>query len=163
MAVPSSGTLSLLRLAREKVHDDYAGSGAISGRIPLKFVTIGGQGGSQQETYDSTNTGSASYPTNDQPYQMSEFYGYDHDAVSSTTSYRTAANQKFIVVCSYSTSAAIYTVGAIANGSTVYTDNGRTTLLAAGNYAWHVNSNSATPSHRFTVDGSGVVSNWAGC
>ena len=169
MAVPSSGTLSLIGLAREKQNDDYtdttamAGTNQNPGSISLESCATSGSNHSPQVVMEATNTSSPSYPNSSTPHAMSEFYSYDHDYAASTTSYRTAANQKFIVVCSYNTSAAIYTVGAIANSSTVYTDTARTTLLAAGNYAWHVNSNSATPSHSFTVDGSGVVSNWASC
>ena len=40
MAVPSSGTLSLLSLAKEKVHDDYTSSNSVTGPISLKDLTL---------------------------------------------------------------------------------------------------------------------------
>jgi hypothetical protein len=134
MAVPSSGTLSLIGLAREKVHDDYAGSGAISGLIPLKFVTLGGQGGSQQETYDVTNTGSVSNPDNVTPYGMSEFYGYDHDAVGLTayTSSDSGANNKGGAACNLTGSNAYYHDGSgtyPAVNDTCYTSTAGTTTI----------------------------------
>lgn len=156
MAVPSSGTLSLIGLAKEKVHDDYSSGSSISGLIPLKFVTVGGQGGSQQETYDSTNTGSASYPNNDQPYGMSEFYGYDHDFVALSTAYRTASSYaKPLAACNQTTDTQIWFSGSFSNGSTVYTNSAGTTTLAAGNYGYGSSGGSA--SSRFTTNASGVV------
>ena len=169
MAVPGSGTLSLLKLAKEKAYDDYNSgtswppSGVSGSGINLHELTVGGQAHAATYTFEATNTASASYPNSSTPYKMSEFYSYDHDFVGSTTSYRTDSGVKFNVLCASNTTAAIYTVGAIANGSTVYTNATRTATLAAGKYGWHVNSNSTQSTHRFETDGSGVVSNLASC
>jgi len=169
MAVPASGTLSLLKLAKEKAYDDYNSgtswppSGVSGSGINLHELTVGGQAHAATYTFEATNTASASSPNSSTPYKMSEFYSYDHDAVSSTTSYRTNTHVKYNVLCASNTTAAIYTVGAISNGSTVYTDSARTSVLASGKYGWHVNSNSTQATHRFYVDGSGVVSDYTTC
>jgi len=169
MAVPGSGTLSLLKLAKEKVYDDYNSgsswppSGTSGSGINLHELTVGGQAHSQTHVFEATNTAGSNAPNGDTPYRMSEFYSYDHDAVSSTTSYRTNSGFKYNVLCASNTTAAIYTVNAITNGSTVYTDSARTSVLASGKYGWHVNANSTQSTHRFYVDGSGVVSSFASC
>ena len=170
MAVPSSGTeLSLLKLAKEKAYDDYNSStswppSGISGSgINLHELTVGGQAHQTTYTFETTNTSSPSYPDSNTPYQMGEFYSYDHDFVGSTTSYRTDSGVKFNVLCASNTTTAIYTVGAIANGSTVYTNSARTSTLGAGKYGWHVNANSTQATHRFETNSSGVVSNLASC
>ena len=170
MAVPSSGTLSLLGIAREKQNDDYtnttamaAQNGTSPGAISLESCSTSGNNRSGQVVMEATNFSSPSYPPITQAYGMSEFYSYDHDFVASTTSYRTNSGFKYNVLCASNTTAAIYTIGAIANGSTVYTNAGRTTTLAAGKYGWHVNANSTQSTHRFETDGSGVVSSLASC
>ena len=163
MAVPSSGTLSLLGLAKEKVHDDYNSGSSISGQIPFSYLTLGGQGGSQQETYDTTNTNSASYPDNNQPHQMTDWYGYDHDATSTYTQYRTIHYAKPLAACNPGiTSVQTWTTASFANGVTVYTDAGVSTTLAAGNYGYHT-SNSTSPTSRYTTNASGVVSGLTNC
>ena len=81
MAVPGSGELSLLKLAREKLYDDYNSSGAVQSAISLKFLTIGGTGSPMHSgtSFDVTNAISPSHPDNEASYGMSEFYSYDHD------------------------------------------------------------------------------------
>ena len=169
MAVPSSGTLSLIGLAREKQNDDYtdttamAGTNQNPGSISLESCATSGSNHSPQVVMEATNTSSPSYPNGTTPHAMSEFYSYDHDYAASTTSYRTDSGFKYNVLCAASTTTAIYTVGAITNGSTVYTNSTRTSTLGAGKYGWHVNSNSTQSTHRFEADSSGVVSSYASC
>ena len=83
MAVPASGNeLSLLKIAKEKVHDDYNSSSAVQSAISLKHVTVGGNDGVHMHSgtsFDVTNAISPSHPDNDASYNMSEFYSYDHD------------------------------------------------------------------------------------
>ena len=177
MAVPpANGAIYLSKIALEKAYDNYAHSSAwttlepSNNKISLKHVTIGGaphagfyNAGESPEGFEATNTNGPNYPNNDAPYGMQEFLQYDHDFVTSTTSYRTDSGVKFNVLCASNTTTAIYTVGAIANVSTVYTNATRTATLAAGKYWWHGNSNSTQSTHRFETDGSGVVSNLASC
>ena len=74
MAVPSSGTLSLLSLAKEKVHDDYTSGVSVTGPISLKDLTLGGNANGSNVSYDVTNGFSPSHPDNDESYGMQEFY-----------------------------------------------------------------------------------------
>lgn len=170
MVCPSSGEISLLGIAREKQNDDYTnttaltgGQGNTPGSISLESCATSGSNHGPQVVMEATNTSSPSYPNGTTPHAMSEFYSYDHDYAASTTSYRTDSDFKYNILCAASTTTAIYTVGAITNGSTVYTNSTRTSTLGAGKYGWHVNSNSTQSTHRFEADSSGVVSSYASC
>ena len=170
MAVPSSGTLSLIGLMREKQNDDYTDTTAVAGQqgnspgsISLESCATSGNNHGPQVVMEATNTSSPSHPNGTTPHAMSEFYSYDHDVAASTTSYKTDVGVKYNVLCAANTTTAIYTINAITNGSTVYTNSGRTAVLASGKYGWHVNANSTQSTHRFYVDGSGVVSSYASC
>lgn len=81
MAVPSSGSLSLWGLAKEKTHDNYGNTIPIGTwqsyffpNVSLSDATTGAG------DYDGTNQNSSSKPNGTTPHQMSEWYGYDHDA-----------------------------------------------------------------------------------
>jgi hypothetical protein len=81
MAVPSSGTLSLWGLAKEKTHDNYASGIPIAlwkqyffDDVSLRESTTGAG------DYDGTNQDSTNKPDGIFPYGMAEWYGYDHDA-----------------------------------------------------------------------------------
>lgn len=81
MAVPSSGSLSLWGLAKEKTHDNYGNTipigtwqGIFFPNVSLSDATTGAG------NYDGTNQNSSSKPNGTTPHQMSEWYGYDHDA-----------------------------------------------------------------------------------
>lgn len=82
MGVPSSGhSLSLWGLAKEKTHDNYANTipigtwqGNFFPNVSLSDATTGAG------NYDGTNQNSPSKPDGNVPHQMSEWYGYDHDA-----------------------------------------------------------------------------------
>ena len=79
MAVPSSGTLSLQKLAKEKVLDDYDSSSSVTGGIHLTDLVLGGNEYGSPTYYDETNNISSSKPNETGPHSMSEWYGYDHD------------------------------------------------------------------------------------
>ena len=94
--VPSTGTLSLKGLAREKKYDNYASTSDPASPISLADLFLGGNFFGSGESYDTTNTNSVSYPEPDTqqefetngstPLEMSAWYGYDHDyAVSCGT------------------------------------------------------------------------------
>lgn len=86
MVVPSSGILSLAKIANEKNQDDYdsddsevLASGSISLRgLSNNSFTDFGTGGNATNITINTNSGS-NPPNQTEPYSMSEFYGYDHD------------------------------------------------------------------------------------
>jgi hypothetical protein len=92
MAVPSSGELSLFKIAKEVHLDDYnntvpaPGSGGTNWSqlgypsISLKNMSTGAGG------FDPINAGNATSnkPNGSSPHNMSEFYSYDHDLVTIT-------------------------------------------------------------------------------
>jgi len=71
MAVPTSGQLSLGRVHREFIFNDYASSTASGNNISLRNMSTGGNG--------AVNQISSSRPDGSAPHRLSEFYGYDHD------------------------------------------------------------------------------------
>lgn len=83
MSVPSSGSLSMHKMAKEKLYDDYNSSTPIIGIMALSDMVQGGNiNGSNfgpGEYFDETDTGSPSYPSSTPPYRFSDWYGYDHD------------------------------------------------------------------------------------
>ena len=72
MAVPSSGTLSMLGIRREISNSNYNATTTYS-NISLSDMSTGVNG--SINTYNS----SADRPDQSQPHAMSEFYSYDHD------------------------------------------------------------------------------------
>tara|TARA_B100001939_G_scaffold256337_1_gene223242 strand:+ start:461 stop:2056 length:1596 start_codon:yes stop_codon:yes gene_type:complete len=79
MSVPGSGELSLLKIAKEKVHDDYTSSSSITGTISLTDVSTSGDSNGSGESFDVTNTESPNFPDGSVSHGMSEFFSYDHD------------------------------------------------------------------------------------
>jgi len=80
MAVPGSGTLSMLGLSKEKVHDNYSSSSGITNPISMYDLVNGGNTNGSGNSYDTTNQQSSSRPDTTVPHAFSEWYGYDHDA-----------------------------------------------------------------------------------
>tara|TARA_B100000287_G_scaffold252100_1_gene236865 strand:+ start:2492 stop:3316 length:825 start_codon:yes stop_codon:yes gene_type:complete len=56
MAVPSSGEITMLGIAREKVYDNYSSSSAITAPISLKDLHLGGNTEGSGVSYEATNT-----------------------------------------------------------------------------------------------------------
>ena len=83
MAVPSSGSLSLFKIAKEMEFNNYSNTSTFTGYsnlnkatpISLKNMSTGAGG------FDAINTANASAdrPDGSTPHSMSEFYAYDHD------------------------------------------------------------------------------------
>lgn len=71
MALPSSGQISFSDISTELNQDP-------SGELSIATAVEGG--------YEAINTASASFPNDEQPHAISEWYSYDHDAVSYTNS-----------------------------------------------------------------------------
>ncbi len=86
MAVPSSGEITLVGIFSEKNESDYTAFNTDS------ETDISLAGLSRDNIDDSSggeiniNQSSTSKPDDQPPFQMSEFYGYDHDAVSTSFS-----------------------------------------------------------------------------
>ena len=72
MAVPGSGTLSLGKIRQELQTANYAGGPYTAAATGLDPAENG--------TYATINTCSPYYPLSANPANMSEWYGYDHDA-----------------------------------------------------------------------------------
>jgi hypothetical protein len=89
MAVPTSGELSMLKLAREKKYDNYNSTSSITAPISLYDLFIGGNTKGSGENFEATNVNGVNYPKPvtesqylqgiDMPMGMAEWYGYDHD------------------------------------------------------------------------------------
>ena len=85
MAVPSSGEITLVGIFSEKNESDYDAMFAEENNISLA--------GLSRDNIDDSDGGeininqsSTSKPDDQPPFAMSEFYGYDHDAVSTSFS-----------------------------------------------------------------------------
>ena len=85
MAVPSSGEITLVGIFSEKNESDYDAMFAEENNISLA--------GLSRDNIDDSDGGeininqsSTSKPNDQAPFKMSEFYGYDHDAVSTSFS-----------------------------------------------------------------------------
>ncbi len=85
MAVPSSGEITLVGIFSEKNESDYGAMFAEENNISLA--------GLSRDNIDDSDGGeininqsSTSKPNDQPPFHMSEFYGYDHDAVSTSFS-----------------------------------------------------------------------------
>lgn len=89
MAVPSSGQLCLLGIAREKNYDSYTSPSTPPVVSPFKGYELENLADGTQ--YGTINTNSPSYPDGTAPHCMSEWYGYDHDAAPPGASWRTMA------------------------------------------------------------------------
>ena len=77
MAVPGSGEISISKIAKEFVHDDYNNSSSPPSEISLqKLSTHAADGG-----FDAMNLESPNHPDGNTSHGMSEFYSYDHDYV----------------------------------------------------------------------------------
>ena len=80
MAVPSSGELSLLGIRREVSGNNYNSSTNYTD-ISLANLSDG------TVATINTDNDAADRPNGSAPHNMSEFYNYDHDAASATTSF----------------------------------------------------------------------------
>jgi hypothetical protein len=94
MGVPSSGTLEMIKIARERRWSNYSGNGTITGPISMYNLILGGNTGGAVNSGDTYLTPNPSSPTVlpggpppiDTPYRFSNFYGYEQ------TTTRTAFN-----------------------------------------------------------------------
>ena len=80
MAVPSSGTLKFSGFHKEKVVDDYDGVSGTPSHVSLYDLVLGGNTKGSGVSYDLTTGNSAQAPGPNVPYEMSDWYEYDHDA-----------------------------------------------------------------------------------
>ena len=88
MAVPSSGEISLQRLSKELLNDDYLAGGAFNTNVSLTEMST--FTGSFSGESLNTNNATADRPDGSTPHSVSEFYSYDHDKTSGLPSAPTA-------------------------------------------------------------------------
>lgn len=156
MAVPGSGELSMLKLAREKKYDNYDSTSTPASPISLADLFLGGNFFGSGENYETTNTNSISYPEPDTqqefetngstPLEMSAWYGYDHDyAVSCGTQVAFYLAKNTSSVCSGT--ARLY-YGNNSNWlscTQLYTGVINSCTPAAAGYYYNASSGSSTP------------------
>lgn len=77
MAVTGSGEISLGKIAKEFVYDDYNSSSTQPTSVSLQTLSTHAADGS----IDAVNLESPSFPDGNASHGMSEFYSYDHDYI----------------------------------------------------------------------------------
>ena len=75
MAVPSSGVISLNSIYNELDDNNYSG-GTTNSNVSLTNLSNG------TVATINTNNSTVNRPNGSTPHHMSEFYSYDHDAIS---------------------------------------------------------------------------------
>jgi len=137
MAIPSSGALDFLNMARECAYGTW-GSGSITGAISLRDLVAGGNTYGSGQSYPSINTNSSSYPPSSTPVQTNSFYSYDKDATASLTSFSSSVGTTSSkAVCGQSIGSTYYHNGSGTSpttGDDVYTSSAGTTSLSDGYY-----------------------------
>lgn len=143
MAVPSSGSLEMAKLAKEKVYGSYTASGSITGPISMYDLVNGGNTNGSNYNFATTNTNSYYHPDTTTPHKFSEWYGYDHNDIRTLFS-GSGARSSDSNICTYGISAFYYhngTGGQPSTGDVVYSStwNGTTWIstnntLATGYY-----------------------------
>lgn len=136
MAIPSSGALDFLNMARECAYGTW-GSGSITGAISIRDLVAGGDTYGSGQSYPSINTSSSSYPPNTTPVQANSFYGYDKDASSLTSFPSSLGTSSGKSVCSLSITQTFYHDGSAtlpAVGDNVYSNSAGTNPLADNFY-----------------------------
>ena len=135
MAVPGSGTLTLLGIAQERYYSTY-GTGTITGPIVYTDLINGGNTGGSGMNYPALNTSSASLPTTSTPWPMDEWYSYDQSASSSCTAVTLKYNATVAKdACISKRPITLYTdypTGIFTHP--LYTNSGCTTSAATGYY-----------------------------
>ena len=84
MAVPSSGAINMLNIAKERKYSNYNSSSSITSPIYMSDISrlSGGNSSGSGTSYPAVNLANpvSSRPDGSNPLQMSEFKGYDQDA-----------------------------------------------------------------------------------
>jgi len=177
MAVPSSGSISLLGICREKQNDDYTDTTAIqggqggnvvggNGTISLESCATSGSNHGPQVVMEATNTSSSSYPNGTSPHAMSEFYSYDHDFVALSAKYvYTTGVPKGLFACSQTTTTTWYFPDSTpAVGDQVYTNSNGSSPPSAGKYGYcAVCLSNGSTDYWFEVNSSGVITSVTAC
>ena len=136
MAIPASGALDFLNMARECAYGTW-GSGSITGAISIRDLVAGGDTYGSGQSYPSINTSSASFPPNTTPVQANSFYSYDKVASSLTSWQGSFGGGSGKAVCGSATEVTYYHDGSGTYpqvGDNVYTNSTGTTPMADNFY-----------------------------
>ena len=176
MAVPSSGSISLLGICREKQNDDYTDTTAIqggqggnvvggNGTVSLESCATSGSNHGPQVVMEATNTSSPSYPNGTTPHAMSEFYSYDHDYVARVGKYvYDTAVAKGVFACAQTVSSTqwYFPDASPAISDQVYTSATGSGTPSAGKYGYK-NIGTGDTDYWFEVNSSGVITSVTAC
>ena len=160
MAVPTSGPLSQLKLAREAKHADYNGSQSM-GTISLYDLVNGGQANGSTVDYPAVNQGCLPNPANRGSYvQILQVYKKDGSTITGPFTHYLNPSQAA-------------TPSDMANGDTIYTDADLTTTVPAHGSAgtnsayWYQLNTGLTTSQiiceffgSWDTNSSGVITNF---
>lgn len=151
MAVPSSGSLSLFGLAKEKTHDNY-GSTIPVGTWQDNFFDYASltDATTGAGNYDPTNTNSSNKPDNTTPHKMSEWYGYDHDAAATSTACIQVIHSNFAQSNQYSTTGCGSTTAITANSGNVGGNSGNS-LIFINRYVRYRNITGSTKNYNIRL------------
>ena len=162
MAIPSTGTLTMLGIAQERKYSTY-GSGTISNPILMTDLINGGG----LNSFPALNTSSPSKPNTSTPHAMNEWYGYDQDA---------AAADFFALINSGTSSSGASCASSGADNltlyhgtgganvcpvvtTTVYSDAAKTNAFNGGGNWWH----SPTCGAAYNITVNGVIDSVVSC
>ena len=166
MAVPSSGTLTMLGIAQERKFGTY-GSGTITYAILMTDLINGGGSNS----FPALNTLSPSKPNTSTPHAMNEWYGYDQDYVQwrSFVMFTGEGWEDAGESCNSQegdNTTLYYDDGATGTGSacpptgvTIYEDDGLSSFFDGQNLWWHSNACGRT----YHITDTGDLDDLAGC
>ena len=166
MAVPSSGTLTMLGIAQERKYGTY-GSGTISYAILMTDLINGGGSNS----FPALNTLSPSKPNTSTPHAMNEWYGYDQDyeqwrsfdmfgGEAFEEAYDACVNGEGDNQTFYYDNGSTGTgVACPPTGVTIYEDSDLTAVFDGQNMWWHSNACGRT----YHITDTGDLDELAGC
>ena len=131
MSVPTSGSLSLRNIARERLYGSYGGGGTITGAVSMYDLLNGGQAGGSGDDYPALNTNSCN-PT--VTGEMSSWYGYDQNCVTYYNWQGKVPNRPTSRCAPATLNDNYYTTVTFANivvGTVIYTNSSGSAVLAS--------------------------------
>mgnify|MGYP003120618348 FL=1 len=140
MAVPTSGSIEMLKLAKERKFSDYNSSSSITSPIFLSDLSrlSGGNSSGSGTSYPAINLAnpSTSRPDGSNPLSIGEFRGYDQDAARSAF--------QFLYSASSSSSSC---VAGLPDGTEYYHTDGSNTYPSAldGTFFAYTSATGTTP------------------
>jgi len=144
MAVPSSGTITLLGLAQEALYGTY-GSGSITYPIAMYDLVNGGNSQGSGNSYPAVNQNCMSITT---PHEMSEWYGYAKNCSPST------GNTQYSSSSAYTTEISACNSTYLGNS---FWHNGQGTYPISGDGVWYNEDHSTSLSDNYYRIGNGTV------